>query len=319
MMLQISTSTPTIAISDDSVFLYLIKVVDSSVTPLNATSTVGTQFNQLAITTHRRNPQFHSRVTAATTTTAATTGSADMTNRTTDAKLEPIVTMMKESDDSDLEVSAKNRHAQERMIPGSTDERSGAVMKRGTAASTRKAGGSGDSEAGVNPARQRVRRRRQQSKVAQGIKYAALVLLVTQMVGLVLLLRYSRTGGHQHDGDPESHHHLYLASTAVFMMETMKLAICLAMLAFQSRADFFNQLSLHTVQSPQEVLKLCVPSFLYTVQNNLLYFALTNLDAATYQVCYQVKILTTALFSAVMLGVSAVHTLCSYICMHHAR
>ena len=34
-----------------------------------------------------------------------------------------------------------------------------------------------------------------------------------------------------------------------------------------------------------EVLKLSVPSFLYTVQNNLLYFALKHLDAAPYQVC----------------------------------
>ena len=37
-----------------------------------------------------------------------------------------------------------------------------------------------------------------------------------------------------------------------------------------------------------EVLYLSVPSLLYTVQNNLLYFALSHLDAATYQVCYQV-------------------------------
>jgi UDP-sugar transporter A1/2/3 len=57
----------------------------------------------------------------------------------------------------------------------------------------------------------------------------------------------------------------------------------------------------NTWMAPEEILKISVPSFLYVVQNNLLYLALSNLDAATYQVCYQLKIITTALFSATML------------------
>ena len=52
------------------------------------------------------------------------------------------------------------------------------------------------------------------------------------------------------------------------------------------------------------MLKLSVPSLLYTVQNNLLYYALSHLDAATFQVGYQVKILTTAFFSIFLLGKS---------------
>ncbi|KAL7492177.1 hypothetical protein ACHAWT_002414 [Skeletonema menzelii] len=42
-------------------------------------------------------------------------------------------------------------------------------------------------------------------------------------------------------------------------------------------------------------------ALLYTVQKNMLYVAISNLDAAVFQVTYQAKILTTALFSVILL------------------
>ena len=58
------------------------------------------------------------------------------------------------------------------------------------------------------------------------------------------------------------------------------------------------------VADPLSTLKVAIPSFIYVVQNNLQFIAISNLDAATFQVTYQLKILTTALFSVFMLNKS---------------
>lgn len=41
------------------------------------------------------------------------------------------------------------------------------------------------------------------------------------------------------------------------------------------------------VNKPVETMKLAIPAGIYTLQNNLLYVALSNLDAATYQVTHE--------------------------------
>lgn len=48
--------------------------------------------------------------------------------------------------------------------------------------------------------------------------------------------------------------------------------------------------------------KLTLPAVLYTLQSSLLYTAISNLDVVTFQVNYQLKILTTAVFSVQFLG-----------------
>lgn len=110
-------------------------------------------------------------------------------------------------------------------------------------------------------------------------------------------MRYSRT--------TDSSEPMYLSSTAVVMNELLKLVSCLAILLYEEKGNIFNVFSIlhrEIIAKPDETLKMGVPSFLYTVQNNLLFIAVSHLDAATFQVTYQLKIITTALFSVIMLG-----------------
>lgn len=135
------------------------------------------------------------------------------------------------------------------------------------------------------------------------IKYFSLCLLILQTTSLVLVMRYSRISGSSTvDGKAPDR---YLSSTAVVCAEILKLFTCCGIIFVQqgySVTGLINQLNVDIIQKPFETLKLLIPSGLYTLQNNLLFVALSNLDAATYQVTYQLKILTTALFSVVMLG-----------------
>jgi UDP-sugar transporter A1/2/3 len=100
----------------------------------------------------------------------------------------------------------------------------------------------------------------------------------------------------------------YFTSTAVLLNEVLKLIIA-SYVAFRDTARNLgpNASASTTARTLyQEVFsgdswKLAIPAGLYTFQNTLQYIAVSNLDAATFQVTYQLKILTTAIFSVTML------------------
>jgi UDP-sugar transporter A1/2/3 len=164
------------------------------------------------------------------------------------------------------------------------------------------------------------------------LKYAALVLLCVQNSGAVLVMRkcpphpsvatpcsfffascpdllLSHTNPSPQPTSPTSSHlsaagytrsmpgqNQYLTSTAVIMGEVFKVVVS-AFLAFVMG----NEKPSAVWANPLEVAKTGVPAFLYLVQNNLQYVAVSNLHAATYQVTYQLKILSTAIMSVLLL------------------
>ncbi|KAG0233721.1 hypothetical protein BGW41_001391 [Actinomortierella wolfii] len=129
------------------------------------------------------------------------------------------------------------------------------------------------------------------------MKHLSLLVLLLQNSTLVLMMRYSRV-----NVDPDQP--LYLASTAVFFAELIKLLACVSVLVYTTKSvsRTLYILRKEILEQPKEIAKMLVPSGLYALQNNLLYIALSNLEAATFQVTYQMKILSTALFSVAMLG-----------------
>jgi UDP-sugar transporter A1/2/3 len=120
---------------------------------------------------------------------------------------------------------------------------------------------------------------------------AVLSLLVVQNACQMLSMRYSKVSGAA-----------YLSSTAVVVSEILKVGACLAILAAQHRGNVFAVVYSHVIVDWKDTLMVSVPALIYVLQNNLLYVATSNLDAASCQITYQLKILTTALFAVGMMG-----------------
>ncbi|KAM4693725.1 CMP-sialic acid transporter [Discoglossus pictus] len=120
-------------------------------------------------------------------------------------------------------------------------------------------------------------------------------LLVMTLVAATytVVLRYTRTV--QSD--------MYFSTTAVCITEVIKLVLSVCILAKEtgSLGRLMSSLKEHVWGSPVEMLKLSVPSLVYALQNNMAFVALSNLDAAVYQVTYQLKIPCTALCMVLML------------------
>lgn len=135
-------------------------------------------------------------------------------------------------------------------------------------------------------------------KPSDWIKWTSLGLLVLQNSSLFLVTRYTRAPS-TNEG-----HRMYLASVVVLVVELVKMLTCLLLLLRSSGGlGACGRLLWDEVWVDREItLRLGVPSLCYTIQNNLIFLAVSNLSAAAAQVLYQSKTLSTALFSVLLLG-----------------
>jgi UDP-sugar transporter A1/2/3 len=127
------------------------------------------------------------------------------------------------------------------------------------------------------------------------IKWVSLFGLTLQTTGQAILIRWSKSTG---TGVP------YLSSTAVFFTETVKVAAALSLVILDSGGlrPASQSLLEHFTRNMPDLLKALVPSLIYTIQNNLIFYSLEKLSAPEQKVLYQMKVVTTAGLGVVMLG-----------------
>ena len=123
------------------------------------------------------------------------------------------------------------------------------------------------------------------------MKVTALVLMLVQNASFVLVMRYSR----KQQAVAEAAR--YNVGVVVTLQEAFKLLICMSILGATD-----PQAMLSPLMRPRQLLNIAVPAVCFTLQNNILYVALSNLDPLLFQITYQVKTLLTALFSVWLLG-----------------
>ena len=110
------------------------------------------------------------------------------------------------------------------------------------------------------------------------LKYISLVLLTLQNAVLILVMRYATTRAGE----------MFLKTSSVVMAELLKCIISLSVIFYVdarlSVPRFLEHLNDNIIRQPVDCLKIAIPSVIYMLQNNLLYIAVSNLEAATYQV-----------------------------------
>jgi UDP-sugar transporter A1/2/3 len=110
------------------------------------------------------------------------------------------------------------------------------------------------------------------------VKWISLATLVIQNASTILLLRYLRTL----PGD------LFFSTTAIVCQEFIKMMFSALFLYCESFSvrETVKIINTQIIGNFWDSFKTGIPAFLYTIQNNLIYVGVSNLDAAVFQVIY---------------------------------
>ncbi|GAB1606946.1 UDP-N-acetylglucosamine transporter-like [Argonauta hians] len=127
------------------------------------------------------------------------------------------------------------------------------------------------------------------------MRVASLIAMTVLNSTVVLLMRYLR----MRPTLP-----MFITTTAVVMCELFKLLISMLCVVVEERSVLRLPAILYDCFFGNVVdsVKMMVPSFTYLLQNNLFFVAISNLDVATVQVMYQLRIFTTCMFAVCLLG-----------------
>jgi len=129
------------------------------------------------------------------------------------------------------------------------------------------------------------------------MKIFILIAVLLQNTAYALLRAYSRGVLRE----------TYSTSSALLAMELAKLALSGWQLhASEAPSDVPRHLPIHAkwahLLNPQCSIKMAVPALIYLVMNILSFYALGRIDAVTFAVVSQLKVLTTAICSVAVLG-----------------
>jgi len=125
------------------------------------------------------------------------------------------------------------------------------------------------------------------------VRWLVLVVLTIQNCSLMMVTSYSRSLP-----GPK-----YLTSTAVLAGELVKTVLVVSALACQHGFSGAQGVIKHDLfGSKSQTLRYAIPAIFYTLQNNLWYFAMSNLDSVSAAVASQTKIISTAVFSVMLLS-----------------